>query len=295
MADLRDMQLLAALARHEHFARAAEECGISQPAFSARIRNLETDLGVPIVKRGNRFMGFTPEGEIALRWARRMVADADGLRQDIEAARGALSGRLSIGVVPTAVTFAAQTPAILRAAHPDLTIQLFSMTSVDIRRGIEDFTLDAGVTYLDDAALAAFRVRPLYEERYVLLVPPSLAPRRQGTATWKEAADLPLCLLTKNMRNRQILDEIFESVGAHPKPVMETNAFVAALAQVASGTLATIAPEYLADSLPNAEGAVRLALTDPEVARPIGLVMAERNPMPPALGALITAMAAVSE
>ena len=59
MPDLRDMQLLAALARQGHFARAADECGISQPAFSARIRNHEIDLRVAVVNRGNRFTGFT--------------------------------------------------------------------------------------------------------------------------------------------------------------------------------------------------------------------------------------------
>lgn len=49
------MQLLVALARHRHFARAARDVGISQPAFSMRIRKLEENLGVAIVRRGNRF------------------------------------------------------------------------------------------------------------------------------------------------------------------------------------------------------------------------------------------------
>jgi len=57
--DIRDMQLLAALARHRHFARAADDCAISQPALSARIRNMEVELGVPIVQRGYRFQGIT--------------------------------------------------------------------------------------------------------------------------------------------------------------------------------------------------------------------------------------------
>ena len=78
MTDLRDMQILTALARHKHFARAAEECGISQSAFSARISNLETEFGAPIVQRGNRFLGFTPEGEIVLKWARRLLAGFPG-------------------------------------------------------------------------------------------------------------------------------------------------------------------------------------------------------------------------
>jgi DNA-binding transcriptional LysR family regulator len=285
------MQLLAALARQAHFARAAEECGISQPAFSARIRNLEIELGAPVVKRGNRFMGFTAEGEIALKWARRLLADADGLRQEIEAARGSLSGRLAIGAVPTALAYVAGVPVRLRAAHPDLAIQLYSLTTSQIHQGLEDFSLDAGVTYLDGKRPAALGAEPLYDERYVLLAPPRLAPRGAGTATWAEAARLPLSLLTRNMRNRRILDEIFEThVGHVPQPVLETNDFTAALAQVARGATATIAPELLADTLSLGGNAVRLPLTEPEVATPIGLLVTDREPLPPAVLAFVAAL-----
>ena len=66
MLDLRDLECLSALARHKHFARAAEDCGMSQPAFSMRIRNLEERLETQIVRRGNRFQGLTAEGELVL-------------------------------------------------------------------------------------------------------------------------------------------------------------------------------------------------------------------------------------
>ena len=98
MFDIRDLEIIAALARHRHFARAAAECGISQPAFSARIKKLELDLGVPLVERGNRYQGLTPEGEIALKWARQMLDAADGLKQSIAAAKGSVSGQLTLGV-----------------------------------------------------------------------------------------------------------------------------------------------------------------------------------------------------
>jgi DNA-binding transcriptional LysR family regulator len=124
----------------------------------------------------------------------------------------------------------------------------------------------------------------------VLLAPPDLAPRPEGHATWREAAALPLCLLTKDMRNRRILDEIFQSIGAAPQPVMETNAFTAALAQVASGAAATIAPELLADSLPIAAGSVRLSLTEPDISKPICLATTERQPPLPAVLALAEAL-----
>ncbi|MEO0622685.1 MAG: LysR family transcriptional regulator [Pseudomonadota bacterium] len=290
MSDLRDMQLLAALARHGHFARAAEECGISQPAFSARIRNLELQIGAPVVRRGNRFQGFTREGEIVLRWARRMLADADGMAQEIAEAKGHLSGRLAIGAVPTAISFAARAPVRLHEHHPGLTVQLFSMSSSEIRQGLEAFSLDAGLTYLDTELPAGAKAEALYPERYVLLCPEALAPRTKGQITWAEAAALPLCLLTRNMRNRRILDEAFAAAGAVPEPVMEANAFTAALIQVALGLAATIAPETLANSLPHAAGGIRLMLADPVVEKPIGLVIADRDPVPPALRALAEVM-----
>ena len=287
MADLRDMQILEALGRHRHFARAAAECGISQPAFSTRIRNLEQQLGAQVVKRGNRFMGFTPEGEIALRWARRMMADAEGMRLEISRAKGALSGRLVLGAVPTALPWAARISSRLMHAHPELLIEIRSMSASQIQQELTNFTIAAGITYLDSARPAATSAMRLYDERYVLVAPPSMAPRPAGSATWREAAGLPLCLLTRDMRNRQRLDEIFtEATGAAPQPRLETNALTVALSQVASGTVATIAPEILAEILPLPQ-ACRLPLSEPEACTPIGVVFNDADPASPALDALL--------
>src|SRR5262245_35198163 len=67
--DIRQLQYLAALAREKHFTRAAKVCNVTQPTLSGRIRQLEQELGVPIVERGQRFHGLTPEGEKVLKWA----------------------------------------------------------------------------------------------------------------------------------------------------------------------------------------------------------------------------------
>lgn len=286
MMDLRDMQLLAALARKRHFARAAEECSISQPAFSARIRNLEIEIGAPIVKRGNRFMGFTREGEIVLKWAHQLLSDAEGMRQEVEAAKGELSGRLLIGAVPTALTYAAKSLDRLRDEHPGLVIEIHSASSTEIWIGLESFTLDAGITYLEAEMPRSLKSQVLYDERYVLLVPQGMAPRQSGTATWAEAATLPLCLLTQNMRNRQILNDVFDQIDAKPNVVMETNAITAALVQVENGSAATIAPLALAENRHFSDSVVSLELTEPDVSKPICLTVIERDPALPALSAL---------
>jgi len=69
------LEYFIALAREQHFGKAAEACGVTQPTLSAGIKQLEEILGVLLVQRGSRFHSFTPEGERVLDWARRIVGD----------------------------------------------------------------------------------------------------------------------------------------------------------------------------------------------------------------------------
>ncbi len=284
--DIRDLQMLQALAQRRHFTQAAADCGISQPAFSARIRHLEKMLGVPVVRRGNKFLGFTKDGELLLKWASKILADAEGLRQEMEVSKGELRGTLVLGVVPTALSYASKLSTELRDANPGLSIRIQSLTSLQILRGLGDFSIDAGITYENDGDNNAFRFDVIYDEHYVLLSPTSLSPRQQGNTTWAEAAKVPLCLLSKDMHFRQIVDHVFSQAKVNPVPVMETNSFTAALAQVSIGSAATIAPSHLADSLLLEDSVIKLTLKKPSVSNAIGLCVLDQEPILPAIAAL---------
>jgi len=288
MLEIRDLQLLAALARHRHFSQAADACGISQPAFSARIRRMEGELALPLVRRGNRFLGFTREGEVVLKWARKLLDDLEGMRQEVGLLASRLDGRLVIGVIPTTLPFAAEVSVHLRRLHPELAVEIRSLSTGQIRAGVEDYSLDAGMIYHADCDPATTGV--LYQESYILIAPPRMAPRLEGTATWAEAADLPLCLLTPEMRNRQLIDGIFAQIGRRPVVVMEANAFTATLAQVAGGTAATIVPENVAETFFASDRWARLPLIEPQVAHAIGLLVKEQEPELPAIAALRAAV-----
>ncbi len=288
MSDIRNLRLLVALSHHKHFSRAAEDCGISQPAFSARIRSIEEDFGLPLVRRGNKFMGFTREGEVMLRWARKILADVEGMRQEIDALNNNLKGKLVVGTIPTALPFAADVSAQLRRAHPNLSIEIQSLSSTQIDIRLNDYSLDAGITYIEDADPATTEF--LYNESYALIAPEALAPRKSGKATWAEAAKLPLCLLTTNMRNRQFVDEVFEQIDVSPTIVMQTSGFTAALALVASGSAATIAPLRVVDTYFADQSSVRLELVEPAVSHAVGLSIKDQKPVLPAVQALRVAV-----
>ncbi|VDZ66917.1 Transcriptional regulator, LysR family [Klebsiella aerogenes] len=69
--DIKQLKYLIALDQTRHFGQAAAACHITQPTLSMRIRNLEDELNLTLIQRGQRFEGFTPEGERILAWARR--------------------------------------------------------------------------------------------------------------------------------------------------------------------------------------------------------------------------------
>jgi hypothetical protein len=98
----RQLEYFVALAREQHFAKAAQVRFVSQPALSEAIRKLEHELDVPLVNRGRAFEGLTPEGERLVIWARGILADHDALKQEVVAMRSGLEGQLRLAVIPAA-------------------------------------------------------------------------------------------------------------------------------------------------------------------------------------------------
>lgn len=288
--DIRQLQYLSALAREKHFTRAAQTCNVTQPTLSERIRQLEEELGVAIVERGQRFHGFTTEGERVLKWAQVILDNWSAMRQEIAQLRegdGTLTGRLTVGAIPSALPIAARFAKILRASHPNVDIVVLSGTSIEILRGLEDFSTDVGITYLDNEPITGLVARPMYRERYSLFVRADDPLARLKSVGWKEAAGHPLALLTSSMQNRRIIDRAFQSVGAKPEIRVETNSMMNLLANVRETGLASIMPEYVQTAFGPSSDLVSIPVVDPVVEHAVGLVALDRSPMPPVVTAAL--------
>jgi len=122
---LKQLQYFLALTETEHFGQAADQCFVSQSAFSNAIRELETSLGSQLVDRTNRNVTITATGQEVAVQARLVARDMDSL---IEIARGRtepLAGPLRLGVIPTIAPFVL--PGALprlRTQYPDLELLL---------------------------------------------------------------------------------------------------------------------------------------------------------------------------
>ena len=290
--DIRQIQYLAALAREKHFTRAAQTCNVTQPTLSGRIRQLEQELGVPIVERGQRYIGLTPEGERVLKWAHLILDNWQSLNQElaqIKGKKGELVGRLVLGVVPSALPMVSQLTKAMQVAHPSVDFSILSHSSEEIIRALSDFSIEAGITYLDNEPVEGLLQAVLYRERYCLFVSEAHELAKNKSVTWFEAAQLPLCLLTPNMQNRRIIDRAFLAANAQPSPRLETNSIMNLFSSVRTMSLASIMPEYFQNALGPMEGVKAVPLVEPTVEHAVGLVAVNREPLSPLVAALFAA------
>jgi DNA-binding transcriptional LysR family regulator len=283
------LEYIIALSRERHFGHAAEACGVSQPTFSAGIKQLEDMLGVLLVQRGSRFQGFTPEGERVLDWARRIVGDTRAMRQEINALKHGLSGHIRIAAIPTALAMCAMITTPYRAQHPDVSFTILSRNSIEVLGMLENLEVDAGLTYLDNEPLGRVQTVPLYSEEYRLLASADSPLGKRDQVTWAEVGKVPLCLLTPDMQNRRIIEGLLKQAGAGDvAPTLESDSIVVLFAHVRTGRWASVMPAKLADVLGLTEKVRAIPIVEPQVTHSIGLVVPHRNPLTPLINALVS-------
>jgi DNA-binding transcriptional LysR family regulator len=285
---IRQMTYLVALAREKHFGRAADVCNVTQPTLSSGLKALERELDMRLVIREPRFMGLTPEGERVVEWASQILADYESLRQDVEVFRGGLRGTLRLGVIPAAMPAVAKLTAPFSAKHAQVTIDVQSMTSVEIQRGLDKFEIDAGLTYLENEPIAHVRKTALYRERYLFVTGRRGAWAGASSIAWRDAAGETLCLLNESMQNRRVLNNLAHSIGLELSPTVTTNSFLSVCSHVCSGEWSSIIPHTFAYIFAGCEDLVLIDMIDPVHSQTIGLVASDRDPLPPLARALLS-------
>jgi DNA-binding transcriptional LysR family regulator len=283
---IRQMSYLIALSREGHFGRAAEKCHVTQSTLSAGLKALERELDMRLVVREPRFKGLTAEGERVVEWAHQIIADYDSLRQDAEGLKGGLKGVLRLGVIPAAMPAIALLTAPFCKKYPLVTVDVQSMTSAAIQKDLDNFTIDAGVTYLENEPPTNVRKKELYREHYLFVTDIHNPLARSSSVRWRDAAKERLCLLSEDMQNRRVLNNVAKSLGLTLDPSVTTNSFLAVCSYVSRGGWSSIIPQSFAYIFRGCENLALIDLVEPTHSQAIGLVTSARDPLPPMARAL---------
>jgi DNA-binding transcriptional LysR family regulator len=150
MHSIRQIEIVRALARRRHFGLAAKELGVSQPALTRSLKQLEAELGVLLFDR----QGVTPTlfGEIVLKHGERAVAEFDELAREIALAKGMEIGELRIAAAPYPADISGERAiGILSQRRPNLRIELRTANWTRVTEKVRQGAVDLGFADISEA------------------------------------------------------------------------------------------------------------------------------------------------
>jgi DNA-binding transcriptional LysR family regulator len=254
-----------------NFTRAAEELHLAQPSLSRQIHALEHDLGAQLLTRDRGGSAPTAAGEALLPLARRMLADADSVRRELDELAGLRRGRVRLGATPTlCISLVAEVFSAFHAAHPGIELHLAEHGSRQLLDQLKAGELDLALITTSDAITAErLAVSPLLVEELVVIssaASPQLASGR--SVTLADVARLPQIVFSSTYDLRAATDAAFDAAGLTPAVVLEGAEMDAVLRFVERGLGVAIVPAMVLIDRP---GLRSVRLREPKLTRTINV------------------------
>lgn len=260
------------------FSAAAERGGVTQPAVSLQIRQLERRFGLKLVERIGRRAGPTAAGLELLTHIRVIDAALAQAEQAMTAHASQVSGRIRLGTGATACTYLLPPVlAELRRRFPALDVVASTGNTADMLRALENNTLDMGLVTLP-APGRMFQVTTVMEDEFVAIFPASDPGGIPAVVTPQTLALRPLVLFEPGARTRRLVDDWFEAAGVAAKPVMELGSTEAMKEIVAAGLGCAVLPK-LAVSAAGQRDALLVRSLTPRLSRDLAIVLRRDKPL----------------
>jgi LysR family hydrogen peroxide-inducible transcriptional activator len=275
---LQDLRYVVALAEHGHFGHAATACDVSQSTLSTQIKNLEMKLGVKLFERTTKSVSVTALGQDIVGRARQVLEEVDAIINIGQTISGPLSGRFSLGVIPTLGPYVLPwlVPA-LKKDYPELRLALREDLTAPLLERIGSHRLDAALIALPvpDGRLETL---PLFDEPFWFAEPKDRKPAAAEIMSETELRGQRLLLLTEGHCLRDQALAICGVTGQEDEGDFRATSLETILQMVATGLGTTLLPA-MARSEARARS-VTMRPLEAGLGRRIGLVWRRSYPRP---------------
>lgn len=266
------------------FRASAVRCCISQPALSRTIASAEAKLGTRLFDRNSRGVALTSSGKQLLPIARRIVFELNDSLSDLSEFVAGHKGRIVIASLPSIA--AGMLPGAMQGfqrAHPDVSIDLQSLSAAEVLASIADGSADIGISVLpDDAAILPpdrFDFTPLVRDELMLMCARSDSLAREKAVSWEVFSRRPYIANGSSSSLRPLLKQAFEQAGVVAAPRYESMNLPVTARMVAAG-LGIAVLSSLSRCMVNATGLAFLKLEAPVIGRNIGIITRKGRSLP---------------
>ena len=281
------LEFFIVLSKEKHFGKAAQKIGITQPTLSAAIQSLEDQLGVLLIRRGTRYQELTTEGRRVLDWAKKICSDTKVMKEEMKLLKKGLAGSLKIGIIPSVEPLLPKITNSFLKKNPNVNFEIYSKSSNEILNELVQFELDIGFTYIEENMSEKLMYIPIFSESYFLIVHKDIKIDKKKVLNWNEIKKLNICLLTKNMRKRKILDYNLSKQGVYLKPKLEADSLLTLLSHVNSGEWASIFPYALKKLVDSNKDIISIPISKPKITKSIGMISLKKEPNTPLVSAIL--------
>lgn len=285
--NLEQLASFVEVANTGHFTKAAAALHLAQPSLSRQISTLEKELGSELFHRAHGHISLTAAGDTLLPTARRMLADAEAVRRDMDELAGLRKGRIRLGATPTlCVSLVAEAISSFHHDHPGVELELVEKGSRELIEALGAGELDLALitrTLSPSAQMPRLRMREVLSEDLVVIAG---ADRRSGgstswssasrsagllpgdTVTLTEVAALPQVLFHHGYDLREATSAAFDAAGLAPNIVVEGAEMDAVLRFVERGLGIAVVPAMVLVDRPRLTSA---QLVEPSLSRTVSL------------------------
>ena len=274
---LRQLRYFDALAGHSHFGRAAAACGITQPALSMQIKELEEALGAVLIERGARQVRLTKLGEEAAPRVRDILRSVDELGDFARASRDRLAGRLRLGMIPTLAPYLLPTLiGNLTRLQPELDIHVREALTSKLIQELMEGRLDTAIVALPVSEPSLTEVA-LFAENFLLVRPGK--DEGMPVPSREKLRESRLLLLEEGHCFRDQALSFCDTQSSPPRETLDANSLSTLVQMVSAGMGITLVPE-MAVPVETRSASVSVArFKNPQPSRTIGMIWRKTSPL----------------
>jgi LysR family nitrogen assimilation transcriptional regulator len=290
--DIRQLRYFVAIVEQGSFSRAASVLHVAQPALSLHVRNIEADLGTPLLFRSPQGVVPTEAGEILLRNARIILDQLLVTEEEIRGHKSAPTGVVRLGL-PGTISEILSVPLIVEARrrYPGIQLRIAEAMSGFVLEWMRTSRIDLAVIYrkVSDAELATVE---LLEEELVFFTPKKGAgqgvalPKAGRQLSLSDVAKFPLILPGQDHGLRSLLDQYAQAARVELEVSIEVDSYSNIKELVASGFGCSILPLNAVSREVQAGSLRSWAIADPPIRRSVYLASAIQRPMTNAVAAI---------
>jgi len=268
---VKQLRAFLTVAQTLSFAQACERLYLSQSALSLTIKALEDGLGGRLFSRTTRAVSLTPEGEALLPLARRLLADWDNAEDELRQRFTLQQGRVALASMPS---FAGNMlPAVLRAfrdRYPSISVTVHDVINEQVMEMVRDRQVEIGIAFEPEPS-TPLTFTPLYTDRFVAVVPVDSVLASRAEVSWNALLEHPFITLQRPSTVRVMLEDHLRPRGRQLPVQFESHQLATVGRMVASGLGVSAVPALCRTQMLEL-GARCVALSDPVIEKPVGIL-----------------------